>query len=88
MFHQGLTPSPGENLDHTVAETDCAGGSGSDAIRPLFLLLFFFLPSAVVGTLSAVRGNKTLGLTIALASLLLVSLTGLAIFTESLHVVL
>ncbi len=58
------------------------------AIGPLLILFFFFLPTAVVGTLSVVRGNKTLGLTVVLASMLFVSLAGLAVLTESLHVIL
>jgi hypothetical protein len=57
-------------------------------VGPVSIVGFFFLPSLIVGALIAAKGNRRLGLTIVLGSLMFDSLLGLAYLGASLHVVL
>lgn len=57
-------------------------------VGPVSILVLFFFPSLIVGALIAAKGNRRLGLTIVLGSLMFDSLLGLAYLGASLHVVL
>jgi len=71
-----------------VVLAESAIGYSLYQVSPWSFLAFFFLPSFIVGALIAAKGNRRLGLTIVLASLMFDSLLGLAYLGASLHVVL
>jgi hypothetical protein len=58
------------------------------ALGPGILPILFFIPSLVLGSLIAFRGIRSLGFTMVVASLLLVSFMSIAILEASQHVIL